>query len=223
MFETKARLSLGRKAVAAALIPLLALAGCAGNGGMGQVMQTDTGKGAVFGGVGGAALGAIIDHSDPWAGVLIGAAGGALLGAAVGHHMDQNKKNLEQALQPEINAGTASVTMLQGNSLLISMTRYSAFAQGSAVVNPAFISTLQKVSGVVKTYGKTTVAVIGHPDSAGTEQGREKLAHQRAEAVRYEMIGMGVPSALISASGNPRSSYLDGRVELILHPVRQSG
>jgi len=219
----KTALTAGRKAMAATLIPLLALAGCAGGGGMGEVTQTDTGKGAVFGGVGGAALGAIIDHGDPWAGALIGAAGGALIGAAVGHHMDQNKKNLEQALQPEINAGTASVTMLQGNSLLISMTGYSGFQQGSAVVNPAFISTLQKVSGVVKTYGKTTVAVIGHPDGGGTEQSREKLANQRAEAVRSEMIGMGVAPALISASGNPRSTYLDGRVEVILHPVRQAG
>lgn len=190
---------------------------------MGQVMDTDTGKGAVFGGVGGAALGAIIDHGDPWAGALIGAAGGALLGAAVGHHMDQNKKNLEQALQPEINAGTASVTMLQGNSLLISMTQYSAFAQGSAVVNPAFISTLRKVSNVVTTYGKTTIAIIGHPDGGGSEKERSRLAHQRAEAVRSEMMGMGVAPALISASGNPRSSYLDGRVEVILHPVRQAG
>lgn len=223
MFDRKAISSVGRNAVAAVLIPLVALAGCAGGGGMEGMMQTDTGKGAVFGGVGGAALGAIIDHSDPWAGALIGAAGGALIGAAVGHHMDENKKNLEKALQPEINAGTASVTMLQGNSLLISMTRYSAFAQGSAVVNPAFISTLQKVSGVVKTYGKTTVAIIGHPDAGGTEQNRDKQAYQRAEAVRSEMIGMGVAPALISASGNPRSSYLDGRVELILHPVRQAG
>jgi len=222
MFGTRATLTAGRKVMAAAaLIPLVALAGCAGGGG--EVMQTDTGKGAVFGGVGGAALGAIIDHGDPWAGALIGAAGGALVGAAVGHHMDENKKNLEKALQPEINAGTASVTMLQGNSLQISMTKSSAFQQGSAVMNPAFISTLQKVSGVVKTYGKTTVAVIGHPDGGGTEQSREKLANQRAEAIRSEMIGMGVAPALISASGNPRSTYLDGRVEVILHPVRQAG
>jgi outer membrane protein OmpA-like peptidoglycan-associated protein len=214
----------GRTALAAALLSLALLPGCGGGngGGMGGVMQTDTGKGALFGGMGGAALGAIIDHGNPWAGALIGAVGGSLSGALVGHFMDDRKKNLEQVLQPEINAGTASVTMLKDNSLLISMTRESAFQRGSTVVNPAFISTLNKVAGVVKTYGKTTISVIGHPDSGGSEAERRWISDQRAEAVRGQLLGMGVPPAAVSASGSPSSSYLDGRVELVLHPVRES-
>jgi hypothetical protein len=30
---------------------------------------------------------------------------------------------------------------------------------------------------------------------------------------------MGVPSILVSASGNPRSTWEDGRAELVIHPV----
>jgi uncharacterized membrane protein len=47
--------------------------------------MTDTGKGALFGSAGAAALGAIIYHGNPLAGALIGAASGALGGTIVGH------------------------------------------------------------------------------------------------------------------------------------------
>ena len=34
-----------------------------------------------------------------------------------------------------------------------------------------------------------------------------------------QLLGMGVPPILVNASGNPRSSHEDGRVELVIHPV----
>jgi len=49
---------------------------------------------------------------------------------------------------------------------------------------------LQKVAGVVGTYGKMTVGVIVHPDDTGTWQEREKLANRRAEAVRVQLLGL---------------------------------
>jgi outer membrane lipoprotein SlyB len=164
------------------------VAGCAANGGM-----TDTGKGAVLGGGGGAAIGAILDAGNPLAGAIIGAAGGALVGAAVGHYMDNRKQDLEKTLAPEINAGQAQVQILKDNSLLVSMTQQTAFAPQSAV--------------------------IGHPDRQGTYGERERLADQRAEAVRVQLLGMGVPPVLVTATGNPNSQYMDGRVELILTPL----
>lgn len=198
------------------VIPVLA-AGCAGNGT--NVMQTDTGKGAVLGGLGGAGIGALIYHSNPWAGALIGAAGGALVGGLVGDYMDKRKQDLTKELAPEINAGQAEVQVLPGNSLKVTMTGKSAFAPGSAVLNPDFLPTLQKIGGVVKTYGKMTIHVIGHPDAGGTYASREKLADQRAEAVRLQLLGMGVKPALVTAAGHTGEKELDGRVDLILDPV----
>ena len=190
------------------------VAGCAANGGM-----TDTGKGAVLGSGGGAVLGAIIDTGNPLVGAVIGAAGGALVGAAAGHFMDQRKQDLAKTLAPEINAGQAQVELLKDNSLLVSMTQQTAFAPQSAVINPGFLPTLQKIAGVVSTYGKMTIGVIGHPDRQGTHGERQRLADQRAEAVRVQLLGMGVPPALVTASGNPNSQYMDGRVELVLTPL----
>jgi outer membrane protein OmpA-like peptidoglycan-associated protein len=203
-------------ALAAALI-----AGCAGNGGGmgGGVMGTDTGKGALFGGATGALIGGLVDHADPAVGILIGAAGGALAGGLIGHHMDTQKQNLAQVLAPEVNAGHASVELLKNQAVLVNMTGNSRFAPGSAVVNPAFLGALQKVASVARTYGKITITVIGHPDKGGTYAEREQLSSQRAEAIRLQLIGMGVPSILVSASGNPRSNWEDGRAELVIHPV----
>jgi len=198
------------------VVPVLAV-GCAGNGS--NVMQTDTGKGAVLGGLGGAGIGALIYHSNPWAGALIGAAGGALVGGLVGDYMDKRKQDLAKELAPEINAGQAEVQVLPGNSLKVTMTGQSAFAPGSAVLNPNFLPTLEKIGGVVKTYGKMTIHVIGHPDAKGTHAERERLAEQRAEAVRIQLLGMGVKPALVSAAGHTGEKELDGRVDLILDPV----
>ncbi len=205
------------------VIPLV-LSGCGGGGSDTLVgaVKTDTGIGAIAGGVGGSVLGALIYEANPVAGVLIGAAGGALIGGLVGHFMDERKKDLEKNLAPQINAGQITLQTLPGNALQVTTTGQAAFAPGSSVVNQGFIPTLQTIAKVVRTYGKTTITVIGHPDATGTIQERETLSNQRGESVRNLLLGLGVPPILVTASGNPNSSYMDGRVELMIHPVTKS-
>jgi outer membrane protein OmpA-like peptidoglycan-associated protein len=203
------------KTVAMGALIAFACVGCAASG----KGLTDTGTGAIAGSVGGAILGGLIYEANPVAGVLIGAAGGALIGGVVGHFMDERKKDLEKDLAPQINAGQITVKMLPGNALQVTSTGETAFAPGSSVVSQGFIPTLQTIAKVVRTYGKTTITVLGHPDAKGTVQERATLANQRAEAVRNLLLGMGVPPILVSASGNQNSNYMDGRVELVIHPV----
>ena len=209
------RSSICIKMVAVAVLIAFAGVGCAASGGG----MTDTGKGSIIGGLGGAGLGALIYHANPLAGALIGAAGGALIGGVVGHFMDERKKDLEKDLAPQINAGQISVQMLPGNALQVTTTGRTAFAPGSSVVNQGFIPTLQIIAKVVKTYGKTTITVVGHPDPGGTVTERANLANQRAEAVRNMLMVMGVPPILIMDSGDPNSNYLDGRVEMVITPI----
>ncbi len=207
------------KLVAVGIMMLFVFAACSGSGGFSNM--TDTEKGGILGGAGGAALGAIIYHGNPLAGAVIGAAAGVLTGAVAGHFMDDRKKDLTKALAPQINAGEVTLQVLKGNVILVKQTGETAFAPGSTVVKQDFITTIQTIAHVMKTYGKMTVDVIGHPDKTGTKAERQTLADQRAEAVRTMFLGMGVPSALIRSSGNPNSEYLDGRVELVISPVVQ--
>lgn len=214
------RVLAARVRTVAALAAAALLAGCAGTGGTGgNVMQTDTGKGALFGGATGALIGGLVDHADPAVGILIGAAGGALAGGLIGHHMDTQRQNLAKVLQPEINAGDASVQLMQHQAIRVDMTGATRFAPGSAVVNPAFLATLQKIASVARTYGKVTITVVGNPDPGGTYEARERLAQQRAEAIRVQLMGMGVPPILLTATGNPRSTWEDGRAHLMIYPV----
>jgi outer membrane protein OmpA-like peptidoglycan-associated protein len=171
-------------ALAGALAGGRASSGSTGSGssGIGGFMQTDTGKGVAVGGVSGAAIGARIDHTDPWMGALMGAAGGALVGGVVGHRLDQQKQNLTKQLQPEINAGEAIVQLMSGNAIEIDidMTAKTKFNADSTNISPQFYSTLQKVANGVRTYGKMSIAVIGHSDAGGTTAERAALANQRA-------------------------------------------
>jgi outer membrane protein, adhesin transport system len=91
------------------------------------------------------------------------------------------------------------VEVLPGSSLQVTMTGQTAFAPGSSVINPNFVPTLQKIASVVSTYGKMTITVIGHPDAGGSVSEQQWLAYQRAEAVRVQLIAMGVKPILVSA------------------------
>jgi outer membrane protein OmpA-like peptidoglycan-associated protein len=207
------------KTIGVAALAATLVAGCAGNGTGGGVMGTDTGKGALFGGATGALIGGLVDHADPAVGILIGAAGGALTGGLIGRYMDDRKQNLAQALQPEVNAGDATIQLLQNHAIRVDMTGATRFAPGSAVVNPAFLTTLQRIASVARTYGKVTITVVGTPDPGGTAESRERLANQRAEAIRVQLLGMGVPPVLVTATGNARSTWEDGRAHLMIYPV----
>ena len=77
------------KLVAVGIMMLFVFAACSGGG---FSNMTDTEKGGILGGAGGAALGAIIYHGNPLAGALIGAAAGVLTGGLAGHFMDDRKK-----------------------------------------------------------------------------------------------------------------------------------
>ena len=142
------------------------------------------------------------------------------LAGVITTYMDKHKKDLEKELAPEINAGQAQVRMLPDKALQVTMTGQTAFPPGSAMVNVNFIPTLKKIASVVNIYGETTVRVIGHPDPGGTVAERTTMANLRAEVVKNLFLEMGVSPMVLTASGDPDSNYLDGRVELV---IRHSG
>jgi outer membrane protein OmpA-like peptidoglycan-associated protein len=201
-------------AVLIALIGLLST-GCAGFGapaGMPGAAGTSTS--------GEEALGVVIGRKNPLHEALADAAGGALDEGAVNRYMDSQKRDLQTALGVEISRGEAQVRMLPDNAVEVTVTPQSAFEPGTAVVNQNFVHTLRKVATVVKTYGKSTITVIGVPDSRTTahttREDREDLADQRAETVREMLISIGVEPVLVTAHGDPART---GGTEVIIQPL----
>ncbi len=215
-------------------IPLsasLLLSACTSNdlGDSRGLSKTQTG--AIIGTVSGAALGAIINHKNRGKGALIGAVGGGLAGTGVGYYMDKQAKDLQLQLQPEIQRGEISVEKrASDNALLVSMTSSTGFDTNSAVLKPGYTTTLSKISRVLNQYGKTTVTVIGHTDSVGSDADNQILSEKRAQSVLDYFAGQNVNPLRLESYGKgetePRADngteagrQLNRRVELWILPV----
>jgi len=144
----------------------------------------------------GVAIGAAVADKSA-KGALIGAVGGGL----VGHYMEQQRRDFEKLLAPEIAAGAISVEPLPDDRLLVGMTSETTFEVDSDRIKPSFHSTLDKISGVVNKYGKTWLTIASHTDSTGPNAYNQGLSERRAQAVEGYLLSEKVYSGRLSAIG----------------------
>jgi outer membrane protein OmpA-like peptidoglycan-associated protein len=208
----------------------IVLSGCATDEFGNKRAYTDTEKGAMWGAAGGAVLGALVSKDAPAKGALIGLVGGGLAGGAVGHYMDSQKKDLDKALSEEKDSGAIFLNKQANDVIIIRMTSQTAFASNSAVIQPGFHSTLDKIASVVNRYGKTHITIVGHTDNMGNDNNNQALSEKRADAVeQYLSQKSVVPQRLVSRGMGERSPVADNasekgrqlnrRVELIIEPL----
>ncbi len=211
----------------AALCVALVTSGCATDQYGRTRPMTDAEKGALIGAGVGAAVGLTSGNKKN---VLIGAVGGGITGGLVGTYMDKQKQDFERVLRPEIDAGLVAVDALPQNQLRVTMTSETSFDVDSAQIKPGFYSTLDKIADVLKRYGKTQLAVVGHTDSTGSDAYNQQLSERRAQAVQQYFLSNGVIPERVSAFGRgesqPRASNatpegrtLNRRVEVIITPI----
>jgi outer membrane protein OmpA-like peptidoglycan-associated protein len=216
---------------ALSVLTIAALAGCAnGIKGPSDRPFENWEKGAAMGAVGGAIIGAAAYKKDRTKGALVGAIGGGLAGAAVGRYMDQQKRDLEKNLAPEIQAGQARVEKLPNDVVRITMTSQTAFDTNSTAIKPGFMSTMDKLADVVVRYNKTTLTVVGHTDNVGSERYNQNLSERRAlsvaqyfesqrvNALRLATAGKG-ESQPVASNGSEAGRQLNRRVEIYVEPV----
>jgi len=217
-----------RRIIVAVVAGSVALGGCV----MGErgAPLTDSEKGALIGAAGGAVLGAVAYSGNRSKGALIGVIGGGLAGSAVGAYMDNQRRDLQKYLAPEIGSGQARVERLANDVLRITMTSQTAFDTDSSDIKPAFHSTMDKVGEVLVRYGKTTLTIAGHTDNVGSAQYNQSLSERRALSVaryleakrvnpmRLSTVGKGesVPAA---SNGTQAGRQANRRVEIYVQPV----
>jgi len=175
---------------------IIGLAACAGP-------QTKTQKGGLYGAAGGAAAGAIIGQvigrdtqSTLW-GAAIGAAVGGLGGAGVGKMMDNQEKEMREALA----ASDAAAIRREGNLLEVTFKGDVTFDTNSTVVKPGLYAEIDRVAGVLSRYPTTLIRVEGHTDSTGTDQYNMDLSFRRANSVKDLLVQRGVASNRIQTVG----------------------
>lgn len=217
-----------RKAIVVATSAGLLLGGCV----MGErgAPLTDSEKGALIGAAGGAVLGAVAYHKDRSKGALLGVIGGGIAGSAVGAYMDNQRRDLQKYLAPEIASGQARVERLANDVVRITMTNQTAFDTNSSDIKPGFHSTMDKVAEVLVRYGKTTLTVAGHTDNVGSAAYNQKLSERRAlsvaqylearkvNAMRLATVGKG-ESVPIESNATEAGRQANRRVEIYVQPV----
>jgi outer membrane protein OmpA-like peptidoglycan-associated protein len=192
-------------------------------------MQTQQGQGTAVGtGVGagvGAALGQLIggDTEATLIGAGIGAALGGLAGNQIGRYMDNQEKDLRNAI-----AYTESASISRDQDVLRATFKGETFFEyDKSTLLPGAYSELQRISDVLNKYPQTIIEVGGHTDTRGSEEYNLRLSEQRAQAVKDELIRNGVMAQRINAVGygesRPISSdhAMNRRVEIIIVPIRQ--
>lgn len=143
--------------------------------------QKGTAKGAGIGAGVGAVVGAVTGGTK---GAVIGAAVGGAAGGVAGNvwskRMQEQKKQMEEA-----TAGTGvAVTQTPDNRLKLDIPSDISFAVGRADIQPNFRSVLDTFATSLANNTASTVTIIGHTDSSGTDAINNPLSLNRAAAVR---------------------------------------
>ena len=138
------------------------------------------------------------------AGTVVGALAGAAVGGGVGYAMDRQEAQLRDQLASERAQHAVEVERVREDLLKLTLANEVSFDVNSATVKPSFRPSLAKVAEVLKSYD-TSMTVVGHTDSTGSDSYNQDLSERRAEAVRAELIRNGVSAERLQAAGQGES------------------
>jgi outer membrane protein OmpA-like peptidoglycan-associated protein len=185
------------KSTIAMTVLALAASGCADM----SATQRGTAQGAGIG----AGLGAIIGASTGGGGgsraakgAVIGAAAGAVAGNIWSKRMEQQKQTMEQATQ-----GTGvQVSQTADNRLKLEIPSDVSFDTGRSDIKPNFAPVLERFATTLQQNPATTVTIIGHTDSTGSDAINQPLSVDRAAHTRDYLTARGVNPNRIAVAGN---------------------
>jgi outer membrane protein OmpA-like peptidoglycan-associated protein len=111
--------------------------------------------------------------------------------------MAKQKGEMEAATQ-----GTGVVvTQTADNQLKLAVPSDVSFATGSAQLTPSLDSVLDRFAQTLNANPKTTVRIIGHTDSTGSDAINEPLSVNRAASVRNHLSDQGVAANRMAIDG----------------------
>jgi outer membrane protein OmpA-like peptidoglycan-associated protein len=169
------------------------LAGCAG--------MNRQQKGTIAGALGGAAAGAALSDGSVWA-AIAGAAIGGAAGNRIGKNMDEQARELEQAVPTaEVNRVGEGINMTFESGLM--------FEINSATLSESYKDDLAAAAAVFGKYPDTNILVEGHTDDSGAEDYNLSLSERRAKAVTDHLVANGMDRSRfeVRAYGETQPKY----------------
>jgi outer membrane protein OmpA-like peptidoglycan-associated protein len=157
-------------------------------------------KGAVIGATGGAVLGAIIGNNvgkggNGELGAVIGGVVGGTAGVLIGNKMDKQAQKIEEEIpgaQVERVDDGIVITFDESSGVYFDTNKYN--------INAASQTTLNKLIGIFKEYPDTNLLVVGHTDSAGTDDYNMTLSKNRAYAVTNYLTQNSISSGRLTTN-----------------------
>ncbi|MCO5103775.1 MAG: OmpA family protein, partial [Burkholderiaceae bacterium] len=185
-------LTLGAAAV------VLLLSGCA------NLDMTDTQRRTATGAGVGALAGAVISSATgghAGTGAVVGAGVGALGTYIWSQNMERQKREMEQATQ-----GTGiGVTQTANNQLKLDIPSDISFDTGRSEIKGDFAPVLDRFAVGLRDNPNTSVHIVGHTDSTGSDAINNPLSVDRATSTRNYLTARGVSASRIEIAG--RGSY----------------
>ena len=170
------------------------LCGCAN---MSETQQ-GTAQGAGIGAVAGALLGAATGGSK---GAVNGAALGGALGAGGGYIWSKKMQDQKAAMERATVGTGVAVSQTSDNRLKLDIPSDVSFDVGQAAIRPNFVPILNHFATSLNQNQVTTVTIIGHTDSTGSDAINNPLSVDRAIAARDYLVSQGVARARIMTDG----------------------
>ncbi|AVR87829.1 OmpA family protein [Thauera aromatica] len=178
----------------------LAIGGLSGCANMSET-QRDTGIGAGIGAVTGAIIGRATAGGDKSKSTATGAAVGAAIGAAGGYLWSQRMQEQKAAME-QATAGTGvGVSQTADNQLKVDIPSDISFDTGRYDIKPNMRPVLDRLASSLNQHPVTTVTIIGHTDSTGSDAINDPLSVNRAAATRDYLVMRGVASQRIAIDG----------------------
>lgn len=160
--------------------------------------QQGTAKGAGIGAAAGAVLGAVVGgRNGAVTGAVLGGAAGAVGGNIWSKKMQDQKVAMEQAT---VGTGVA-VSQTADNRLKLDIPSDVSFDTGRSAIKPNFGPILNQFATSLNQNAVTTVTIIGHTDSTGSDAINNPLSIDRAEAARDYLVARGVARTRIATDG----------------------
>lgn len=204
-----------------ATVGVVALAACTDqNGQPAQMNRTQQGA------VAGAVLGGLIGAGESKQNAVKGAILGSAVGAIGGSILDQQENALKQQItNPNIQI------VNRGDHLAVLMPESALFAIDSAAVSAAGQNDLYIIGRNLNQYPNSTVQVVGHTDSTGSQAYNMDLSQRRARSVAGILSAAGVAQNRLATAGRGSAQPVasndtaqgraqNRRVEILIYPSR---
>ena len=160
---------------------------------------------------------------------LIGAALGAAVGGAGGYGIGKMMDNQEKEMREAVAASEAASVKREGNLLAVTFKGDVTFDTKSAEIKQELYTEINRVAGILNKYPDTLIRVEGHTDNVGSDAYNMDLSKRRAENVktllamrgvaqnRMEVIGFG-KTMPIASNNTEAGRQMNRRVEIKIVP-----